>query len=74
MMDKMQAFRMAFAELGDAPAQELSSHIELKYGVRIEPRYIPLFRASAKDLEKLTRLREAAQAAAVASEGAPQPA
>jgi hypothetical protein len=64
-MDKMQAFRQAVAELGDAPPEELSWLIERRYGVRIEPRYIPLFRATVKDLDELTRLREAARAAGV---------
>jgi hypothetical protein len=71
LMDKMQAFRLAFAEMGDAPAEALASHIELKYGVRIEPRYIPVFRATVQDLEKLTRIRATAPAAAVAPEGTP---
>jgi hypothetical protein len=71
-MTKLEAFRQAVAELGDAPAEELSSLIERRYGVKIEPRYIPLFRATVKDQENLTRLREAARAAATATEGTPQ--
>jgi hypothetical protein len=40
-MDKMEAFRRAVAEAGDAPPAELSSLIERKYGVKIEPRTSP---------------------------------
>jgi hypothetical protein len=72
-MDKMEAFRRAVAEWGYAAPEQLASLIEREYGVRIEPRYIPLFRATVKDLEELTRLREAARAAAaVASQEAPR--
>jgi hypothetical protein len=63
-MDKMEAFRRAVAEAGDACPAQLSSLIEQKYGVRIEPRFIPLFRATVKDLDELTRLRQAKRAAA----------
>jgi hypothetical protein len=72
-MDKMEAFRLAVAEWGEAPPEQLATLIEQKYGVRIEPRYIPLFRATVKDLEELTRLREAARvAAATASQESAQ--
>jgi hypothetical protein len=64
-MDRMQAFRLAVAEMSDASAEQLASFIERKYGVRIEPKFIPCFRASLLDLERLTSLREAARAAAI---------
>jgi hypothetical protein len=60
----MQAFRLAVAEMGDSSAEQLASFIEQKYGVRIEPKFIPCFRASLLDLERLTRLREVARATA----------
>jgi hypothetical protein len=72
LMDKMEAFRLAVAQWGYAPPEQLASLIEREYGVRIEPRYIPLFRATVQDLEELTRLREAAWAAAAAPQEAPQ--
>jgi hypothetical protein len=72
-MDKMEAFRRAVAEWGEVTPEHLASLIERRYGVRIEPRYIPLFRATAKDLDELTRLREAARAAATPpTSGTPQ--
>jgi hypothetical protein len=64
LMEKMEAFRQAVAEVGDASAEMLSSLIEQKYGVTIEPRYIPFFRASLRDWEQLTRLRQKARAVA----------
>jgi hypothetical protein len=71
-MDKMEAFRRAVAELGDVPPEQLSCLIEQKYGVKIEPQYIPVFRASVQDLERLKRLREGARAAAPPTQGPPQ--
>jgi hypothetical protein len=70
-MDNMETLRRAVAEAGDAPPEELSSLLERKYGVKIEPRYIPLFRATVNDRDELTRLREAARAAAVLATGGP---
>ena len=60
-MSRTELFRLALAEIGDAPAAELSSFIQAKYGVRIDPRFIPVLRASLQDLERLTRLRQAAR-------------
>jgi predicted SprT family Zn-dependent metalloprotease len=51
----MDAFRLAVAELGEAPAPKLSSFIERRFGIRIEPKFIPIFRASLLDLESLGR-------------------
>jgi hypothetical protein len=60
-MNRMEMVRQALLELGNAPSQELSSFIEQKYGVKIEPKYIPLFKASIRDLENLIRLRQNAK-------------
>ena len=60
-MSRTELFRLALAEIGDAPAAEMSSFIQEKYGVRIDPRYIPVLRATLQDLEILTRFRQAAR-------------
>jgi hypothetical protein len=60
-MNRMEIFRQAFSELGDAPSQDLSSFIEQKYGVKIEPKFVPLFKATIRDMEKMTRQRQAAK-------------
>jgi predicted SprT family Zn-dependent metalloprotease len=57
-MDKMAAFRQALAEIGDVPAELMSSFIEQKYKLIIEPRFVPFFRASLADLEQSTRFRQ----------------
>jgi hypothetical protein len=60
-MSRTELFRLAIAEIPDASAAELSLFIQEKYGVRIDPRFIPVLRASPQDLERLTRLRQAAR-------------
>ena len=63
-MKPMELFRCAVAEIGDASDAELSAHLEKKHGVKIEPAYIPLFKATLQDLERTTRLRQSARAIA----------
>jgi hypothetical protein len=60
-MKPMELFRRAVAEIGDASATELSSHMEKQHGVKIEPAFIPVFRATLRDLERMTRLRQEAK-------------
>lgn len=67
-MDKLELVKNALRELGDVSAQELSSFIEQQHGVRIDPKFIPIFKASIRDKE---RLEAARQAAKVAGEPAP---
>ena len=45
-MTKLDAFQQATMDLGAAPAEELSRHIEMKFGVLIPPSHVPLFRAT----------------------------
>jgi hypothetical protein len=67
----MDAFRLAVAEIGDAPPEQLTQFIEEKYGVQIEARFLPFFRASLHDLEHLTRRRREAAKAAEPSPNVP---
>ena len=60
-MAPLELFRHAVAELGDVSAAELSTYIEKKHGVTIEPHFIPLFRATLQDLERTARMRRVAQ-------------
>jgi len=57
-MKPMELVRRALEEIGDAPAVELSAHMERKHGVRIEPALIPLFKATLQDLERTNKLRQ----------------
>ena len=56
-MKKIDAFRQGIAETGSASDDELSAYIEQRFGVRIDPMHIPLFRASDQDLQRLVGLR-----------------
>ena len=60
-MSKLETFGRALAEIGDVSATELSAHLEKKYGVKIEPAYIPLYKATLQDRERTNRLRLDAQ-------------
>jgi hypothetical protein len=60
-MKPMELFRRAVAEVGNVSAAELSAHLEKNHGVKIEPAFIPLFKATLEDLEKTTRLRQEAK-------------
>ena len=60
-MKPLDLFRCAVAEIGDASAAELSAHLAKKHGVKIEPAFIPVFKATLRDLERTTRLRQAAK-------------
>lgn len=63
-MDKLELVQVALRELGDVSAQELSSFIERKHCTKIDPRFIPIFKASIQDGERLEAARRAARAAA----------
>jgi hypothetical protein len=57
-MKPMDLFRRAVTEIGDASAAELSAHLEKQHGFKIEPRFIPLYKATLQDLERMTRVRQ----------------
>ena len=60
-MKPMDLFRNAVAEMGDVSAAELSAHLEKKHGVKIEPAFIPVFKATLKELERTNKLRQDAK-------------
>ena len=57
-MSQMEAVRLAIAEIGDAPAAELSSFIQDKYGVRIDPRFVPVIRTTLQNKERMIHFRQ----------------
>ena len=60
-MNPMEAFRRTVAEIGYVSAAELSDHLEKKHGLKIEPAFIPLFRATLQDMERTNKLRQDAK-------------
>jgi hypothetical protein len=69
-MEKLEAYRKAVAELGNVSAEELSRYIEETYGIEIAPNFIPLYRASLQEWEKMNRQRQVAKVAVAATANA----
>jgi len=61
-MVKLELVQIALRELGEVTARELSAFIEKTHGVKIEPKFIPLFKASIRDRIRLEAVRQAARA------------
>ena len=62
-MDKLEVVQIAIRQLGDVSAKELSTFIEKEYDIKIEARFMPVFRASIREKERLEAIRQAARAA-----------
>jgi hypothetical protein len=58
-MEKLEALRLALAELGDAPASELAAFVRTRYGVEMPQGIIPVIKATLRDKEQLERARAA---------------
>jgi hypothetical protein len=57
-----EAVRLALAELGDAPAAEVVALVGRKYGLRIDPRFLPVFKATFRARQQLEEARARAKA------------
>jgi len=73
-MTKLELVEMAMQELGDVSAQELSAFIEQKKGVKIEPKFIPVFKASIRGKAALESARAARASAAESAKEKLEPA
>jgi len=62
-MDKLELVRAAIQVLGDVSAQDLVAHVERQHGVKIDPKFIPVFKASLRDRLRRDVGREAARKA-----------
>jgi hypothetical protein len=63
-LSKEVAVRLALAQLGDVSAADLASFMEQQYGVKIDPKFVPVFKASIRDKEQMERARQARSTAA----------
>jgi len=54
-MSKIEAIRRTLLEIGDAAPEQLAAHMQSSYGVRIDPRYIPVLKATLRDKDLLCR-------------------
>ena len=60
-MTKLEMVKDALAQIGDVSAQEISEFVEKKHGVKIEPAYVPIIRATLKDKERMEQTRRRAE-------------
>jgi hypothetical protein len=51
-VDRLEAVGYAMRELGDASTEQLCGFIEQRFGFRIEPKYLPLFKATLLDQQR----------------------
>jgi hypothetical protein len=70
----MEMVQQAMAVKGEATSEEIATFIEHWHGVKIEPKFIPIYRATIKDKQLLEEKRRAAQALAAekAAEAEPE--
>lgn len=66
--DREQLVHGALAQLGCVSDEEVVSFMAREYGVRVEARFVPLFRASLRAKEVLERARTRAREPAAAHE------
>jgi hypothetical protein len=56
-MEKVEAVRLALAERGDLPCEELAAFVQARFGVKVEPRLLPVIKAMLRDREALAAAR-----------------
>ena len=64
-----EAVHQALRRLGAAPDEEVARFVLQEYGLAVEPRFLPVFRASLRAREALEQARAKARAAAPAAPG-----
>lgn len=62
-MDKLEMVQVALRELGDVKAEEIASFVAEKFQTKIEPKFIPLYKASIREKARSEAVRQAARAA-----------
>ncbi len=61
-MTKIEMVREALLQLGEVSGEKISAYIARRHGVSIEPRFMPIVRASLRELEMLARFRAESRA------------
>ena len=57
-MDKVEAVRLALADLGAASDEQLAAFARDRHSVLIEPRFMPIVRATLRQRQLKAQLRE----------------
>jgi hypothetical protein len=68
-MDKVEAVRRALAELGDVAAEELAAFAREHYGVWVDAKFVPVFKAVLKEMQLRAAFLQSRSAAATPAEG-----
>jgi hypothetical protein len=66
-VSKEEAVRLVLAELGDASAAEVVALVERRFGLKVAPAFIPVYKASLRAEQWLVESRAAAHARLAAS-------
>ena len=61
-MDKLEMVQVALRELGDVKSEEITAFVEERFKARIEPKFIPLYKASIQAKARSEAVRQAARA------------
>ena len=63
-MDKIEAVRLALAEVGDVTAEELVAFVKVRYGVAVQSNIVPIIKATLRDKERMAVAQQRRAAAA----------
>jgi hypothetical protein len=63
-VDKLEMMKLALKELGEAPERELAAFIERQFGIKVDAKFIPIWKASLRGQQALELSRNAARSAA----------
>jgi hypothetical protein len=63
-MTNIEMVQQALAVKGEATSEEIVAFIEKWHGVKIEPKFIPIYKASIRDKRMMEEKRRAAQTVA----------
>jgi hypothetical protein len=56
-MTKLDMVKEALSKIGEVSGQELSAFVEAEHGTKIDPAFIPVYRATLKDKERMEKAR-----------------
>ena len=70
-MTKVEMMQEAVKELGEAQAEALAAFIDARYGVKIDPKFVPILKASVREKELQEDFRQKMKATTGEGTGGP---
>ena len=52
-MNMIEAVRLALAELGNVKSEELAAFVKDRYGLTVQPRFVPVIKATLRDKQRM---------------------